>query len=240
MNVEILIQEEADKFSRYLGKFEVNYDGAQKFKNELTGHLLDYYEPLEKLIYLYQVAKNIDREYDKHFDRCQHKAESEKCSKNRYYLKCKFFVEQEIKELNPAFDYTIMRPNVNSDLLRQNLVHLKDFPEAGKLFQSALDKLNESRFERNLLDDLRLSLESILKNALKNENSLEKQLKPLGTFLKQRDTSKELSNMFNTLIDYYSKYQNAYVKHNNRVKRDEIELMINLTSAFINFFINKK
>jgi hypothetical protein len=193
-------------------------------------------------VFLYQVAKNIDKEYDKHIDRCNYKDEPEKCPINKYYLKCKFFLEQEIKELNPAFDYTILRPNLNSDLLRQNLVQLKDFPEAGKLFQSALDKLNEERFERNLLDDLRLSLEITLKSFLKNNKSLENQGEALGTFLKQQNTSKELSNMFRTLIDYYTKFQNAYVKHNDieSVKRDEIELMVNLTSAFINFLINKK
>jgi hypothetical protein len=240
MNAEILIKDEADKFSRYLGKYESLYNGAQEFKNKLTRQLLDYYENIDMLVFLYQVDKNIDKEHDKHMEKCQHKDEPEKCPNNVYYYKCKFFVEQEIRELNPTFDYTILRPNINSDLLRQNLVQLKAFPESGKIFQSALDKLNEGRFERNLLDDLRLSLESTLKAVLDNNKSLEKQLEPLGTFLKQKEASKELTNMFRTMTDYYSKYQNAYVKHNDRVKRNEIELMVNLTSAFINFIINEK
>jgi hypothetical protein len=42
MNAEILIQEEADKFSRYLGKYERDSEGAQKFKNELAGQLMNY------------------------------------------------------------------------------------------------------------------------------------------------------------------------------------------------------
>ncbi|MBK8344750.1 MAG: hypothetical protein IPL12_16560 [Bacteroidetes bacterium] len=82
--------------------------------------------------------------------------------------KCKYFTEQEIRELNPTFDFTILRPDINANLAKENLVLLKDFPEAAKLFQSALDKLNESRFDRNLLDDLRLSLEYVAKQVLNN------------------------------------------------------------------------
>ncbi|HPN22996.1 MAG TPA: hypothetical protein PK758_13925, partial [Tenuifilaceae bacterium] len=170
---------------------------------------------------------------------CQYKDSPEKCQKNLFYIKCKYYTEQEIRELNPAFEFTILRPNINADLARENLVLLKDFPEAAKLFQTALDKLNEARFERNLLDDLRLSLEYVIKQILKNSKSLENQFEPLGNFLKQTGTSKELTNMLRTLTDYYSKYQNTYVKHNDAIKEEEVDLLINLTSSFINFLIKK-
>jgi hypothetical protein len=240
MNAETIIKDEAAKFSRTISRHRGEFNGAQEFKSDFTTALYDYYEDIDKLIFLYELVNQIDKEYDKHFEGCQHKSDPEKCDTNVYYMKCKFFAEQEIRSLNPSFDYTILRPNLNSDLLKQNLVELKDYPESAKLFQSALDKLNESRFERNLLDDMRLALESLVKSVLNNSKSLENQLESLGEHLKQRGTSKELINMFKTLTDYYSKYQNSYIKHNDKIKEDEVDLLVNLTSAFICFLINKK
>lgn len=240
MNAETIIRDEAIKFSRVIESYEHEYNGVKDFKSDLTTALYDYYDNIDKLIFLYEVAKQIDKSYEKHLLKCQFKDSPEKCPTNLFYIKSKYFTEQEIRELNPSFEFTILRPNINVDLAKENLVLLKDFPEAAKLFQSALDKLNESRFERNLLDDLRLSLEYVTKQVLNNSKSLENQLEPLGEFLKQTGTSKELTNMFRTLTDYYSKYQNTYVKHNDYIKEDEVDLLINLTSSFISFLINKK
>lgn len=47
----------------------------------------------------------------------------------------------------------------------------------------------------------------------------------------------EVINMFNKLLDYYGKYQNNYVKHNNSIKPDEIDFIIDLTSTFMKFLI---
>ena len=44
--------------------------------------------------------------------------------------------------------------------------------------------------------------------------------------------------MFVTLQDYFVKYQNNYIKHDDNVNKHEIELMINLSSTFMNFILN--
>ena len=59
--------------------------------------------------------------------------------------------------------------------------------------------------QRNLLDDLRLSLEKLLQGILENKKSLENQLSEIGTYINVRKGSKELTNMFTKLIEYYSK-----------------------------------
>lgn len=41
------------------------------------------------------------------------------------------------------------------------------------------------------------------------------------------------------LIEYYTRYHNSYVKHDDQVKKEEVELIINLTSSFIGFLISK-
>ena len=177
---------------------------------------------------------------ERHLKKCPYKEEPEKCYKNTFYYKAIFFTEQEVKDLNPDYDFKIFRPRVRIDLVKENLLGLSKYPDSAKLYQSALDKLNENRFDRNLLDDLRLSLETLLKSILKNNKSLEKQTSDLGVFLKKENgSSKECNNMFIALIAYFTKYQNTYIKHNDKVKSEEVDLIINLTSSFMVYIINQ-
>jgi len=92
-------------------------------------------------------------------------------------------------------------------------------------------------FTRNLLDDLRLSLELLLKGIFKNSKSLENQIELLGEYLKEKGGSKELTNMFVKLVDYYSKYQNTYVKHDDAVIEEEIEFIFEITSSFMKHIV---
>ena len=95
-------------------------------------------------------------------------------------------------------------------------------------------------FQRNLLDDLRLSLELLLKSIIGNNKSLENQLGDIGTFIQSKNGSKELNNMFVKLIDYYSKYNNTYVKHDDAVIENEIEIIFEMTSSFMKFLARLK
>ena len=109
-------------------------------------------------------------------------------------------------------------------------------PEAKNLYAQALSKFNLGHFERNVLDDMRLCLELFLKCKLGNEKSLENQLEFIGKYQKERGYSAEFVNMFSKVLDYYCKYQNKYVKHNDKVNPKEIDFVIKLTIDFINSF----
>lgn len=117
---------------------------------------------------------------------------------------------------------------------------MSDYPESLKIYEDALNKFGNNIYQRNLLDDLRLSLEKLLQNILENQKSIENQLSKIGNFIKERDGSKELNNMFVKLIDYYSKYQNTYVKHDDAVIENEIEIMFEMTCSFMKFLIRIK
>lgn len=84
---------------------------------------------------------------------------------------------------------------------------------------------------------MRLSLETFLKEILCNQKSLENQLSEIRKYQKDKGLSAEFINMFNRLLDYYSKYQNNYVKHNDAVKHSEIDFVIHLTTLFMRSFI---
>ena len=84
---------------------------------------------------------------------------------------------------------------------------------------------------------MRLSLELFLKQLLGNTRSLENQISEIGRFAKSKGLSNEAVNMFQKLLNYYSKYQNEYVKHNDKVNIKEIEFVINQTSSFMQLFV---
>lgn len=127
--------------------------------------------------------------------------------------------------------------SINEILIEETKHWLNDYPDSLKQYQSALDKFKGGVFERNLLDDLRLSLELLLKQIFNNGKSLENQLADLGSFINSKKGSKELGNMFQKLVEYFAKYQNSYVKHNDNVIEEEIEFVFEITSSFMKHII---
>lgn len=132
------------------------------------------------------------------------------------------------------------KEEINESLVEETQHWLSEYPDSLKLYNDCLEKHSNGIHQRNLLDDLRLSLETLLKNVLENGKSLENQITALGVYINERDGSKELNNMFLKLIDYFSKYQNTYVKHNDNVNTNEVEIMIEMASSFMKFVVRIK
>ena len=126
---------------------------------------------------------------------------------------------------------------INQTLIEETRHWLDEYPQVLALYNGALQKYDHGAFQRNLLDDLRLALEKLLHQVLGNSKSLENQTKFLGQFIKERHGSKEFSNMFERLVDYYAKYQNSYVKHDNAVIEEEIEFIFEIASSFMKHLV---
>ncbi len=141
-----------------------------------------------------------------------------------------------ISRYGENFGYSIPE-EVDKTLLDATNTWLTDYPDSKKVFEQAIVKLENRIFERNLLDDLRLSLELLIKAVLGNKKSLENQLVDLGRFFRKKSISTELNNMIVKLIDYFAKYQNTYVKHNDNVNDKEIEFIFELTSSLTKLLI---
>lgn len=128
-------------------------------------------------------------------------------------------------------------------LLDENVVnevidYLNDYPLVQKHFMSALQKYQERKYNRNIIDDLRFSLELLLKNILNNKKVLENQISLLGPYLKSKNAPAEIINMFMSLINYYKDYQNEHAKHGDKVREAEIEFMIYLTGTIMRFLLS--
>lgn len=126
---------------------------------------------------------------------------------------------------------------LDQELIERTKHWLAEFPEALAPYNEAIQKHANEVFLRNVLDDMRLALELLLKAVLGNEKSLENQIQQLGGFIKEKGGSPELANMFVKLVDYYAKYQNSYVKHDDAVIEEEVEFIIELTSSFMKHLV---
>lgn len=128
--------------------------------------------------------------------------------------------------------------NFEAGIMPLTYSQLSACPAAQTVYKSGITKYAEKKFDRNVLDDMRLSLELLVKQILGNGKSLENQTSELGTKLSGYHT--ELRNLVIKTVDYLCKYQNQYVKHNDAVNPEEIDYIIEQTSATINFLIKVK
>lgn len=132
---------------------------------------------------------------------------------------------------------SVSSETLNMDLINETQHWLVGYEASLALYQQALMKFNNSIFKRNLLDDLRVSLELLLKKVLQNDKSLENQIGNLGSFLSKNGGSKQFTNMFQKLVDYYANYQNTFIKHDDAVIEEEIEFIFEMTSSFMKHIV---
>ena len=113
--------------------------------------------------------------------------------------------------------------------------YLDPYPGALKVYNEALRKYRskDRQLLRNMLDDARLALELMLKSILSNDKSLENQLPELGRWIQKSGGSKEFTNTFQKILDYYSKYQNEHIKHNDNVVEEEALYIFEQTTLFL-------
>ena len=126
-------------------------------------------------------------------------------------------------------------------LVNENLTWLLDYPESHKAFEQALsiyfsgDKL---KF-RNLVDNLRVAIEQLLRRILGNEKSFENQKKELSVWLEKHGVHSQTKNLFSQLLfGPYAVFQNDAAKHGDEeLLPDEIEYLIYLTGTFLRLLI---
>lgn len=124
-----------------------------------------------------------------------------------------------------------------TELVQKTKHWLSAHPSALTQYENALAKFEGGIFERNTLDDMRLSFELLVKDLLGNQKSLENQIGDIGSMLKTAGASAELRNMVPSVIKYYTDFQNNHVKHNAAVNSSEIEYVIELTSVIMKFLV---
>ena len=117
---------------------------------------------------------------------------------------------------------------------------LSKYAKSYNLMNKSIVSVNTESIDRSTLDNARLALELLLREILRNDKSLENQNECIGIFLKDKNISNEVRNMFIKLLDYYSKYQNEYIKHNDEVNTLEVKYILDLTYAMMALLVKLK
>jgi hypothetical protein len=132
---------------------------------------------------------------------------------------------------------------LETEAVNTTLQWLSLYPDVSRPFEQAIamhDAKNSDTY-RNLLDNLRVAMEQLLRVVLHNKKSFENQQGELEAWLKQHGVNTYIITMYNYLLfNPYSNFQNNSVKH----KRDEwvpsqaeIEFFIYLTGTFMRLLL---
>ena len=124
-------------------------------------------------------------------------------------------------------------------LVEEPLSWLESKQVVAKHYEQALSiylSKDQSKY-RNLLDNLRLALEQLLRILLGNKKSLDNQKVPLLRWLREHGAHPQVVNMFHDLLARFTQYQNDAVKHGDNWSYFEVEFMIYLTGVFMRFLL---
>ncbi len=154
------------------------------------------------------------------------------------YSESKEFKEVKMKLYTnfPQYVDVVNDNELNEEILESRAL-LENYPKAKKEYDDACSLFATGLYERNLIDNLRLTLELLCKQLLNNEKSLENNIASVCSYLKDKNCSKEFVNMFQKLLDYYVKYNNDNIKHNENINNNEITFVFGLTNLFIKILV---
>lgn len=134
--------------------------------------------------------------------------------------------------------YTILPagvPELDGPLVVETLQWLDPHKEVAARFENALRTVlkKDSANYRGALDDLRWSLEQLLRAVLGNEQPLEGQKPHIARWLKDHGVHQSVVQLYVDLQTHFKDYQNDAVKHGEKWSEDEIEFMVYLTGSFM-------
>lgn len=123
------------------------------------------------------------------------------------------------------------------DITSELKILLVPYPESRMLYEAALMKFDKEELLRNSLDDLRLSLEYLVKGILGNNKSLENQKSELGKYMHEKGAHTEIRNQFQKMLDLYTSFPNSHVKHGNSSDKQAGEFILNQTESFMRYLL---
>ena len=149
------------------------------------------------------------------------------------------------KQMQRTIDELTERLETQGGLREPNMIMqcvrplVERYPDALPLFDSAAENYEQGNADRNALDDMRLCFEKVLQAIFSNDKSLENQMPVIGSLLKGADVSAEFRNLLNKAIDYYSKYQNNHVKHDDSINPHEVSFVVEFTCILMKQMIEQ-
>ena len=159
------------------------------------------------------------------------------------YIKTLFTTDEAFDEveniLNSHFGNGVLRNdtiNYTDGVLNELVSH----PKPLELYKKAIDGFQKQQDYRHAMDDLRLSLELLLKDVLSNEKSLEKQDKFLNAHLGRGGISTEIIAGITEEMKALGSYFNEHEKHKDDIKINEIDCVVDWVSHIMHVVMSVK
>lgn len=152
--------------------------------------------------------------------------------------------EKKINEYLDSFDikFLFLKGQIitadfvaNQPTVTEVLEWIDLYPDAAKAYRAALKKLSNKEDTRNAIDDMRLALESLIRDIMGTTKTLENQIQPIGSALKNKGVLPQAVTLITTMLNHYAKYQNDNVKHHDKVDVNDSELIVNMTAIIMKY-----
>ena len=212
-----------DICSEYSVEFNINIPHTRIYKNSITQTFPNKRTALKENLLRFNEEQA--------FTIIKHICDLPYMDKNSDFKKVKFLLYRNFPQY------------VKNDMIELDINYfevgelLDNYPKARQVYEDAVNQYKIGVFERNVIDNLRLCLELIVKQLLGNDKSLENNEREVYKILEEKQCSKEFINMFNKLLDYYIKYNDCNVKHDFNINKNEIEFIFEITYSFIKILI---
>lgn len=124
-------------------------------------------------------------------------------------------------------------------LVSEPLLWLKDYPNTRKAWIDALkgySKLTNDTAS-DVADKFRKSLERFFQEFFKSDKSLENLKSDYGNYLSSKGVPAEIRNVFEKLLDLYTKYMNDNAKHHDKVGINVLEFIMYQTGNIMRLMI---
>lgn len=155
------------------------------------------------------------------------------------YIKSPFIFDdlEQYSNFKSLNDFSI-KIYSQQDQISETFYWIENFPKVKKRFEIAVKHYQAQQDFRDSIDNLRLTVELLVKEILQNEKSLDNQLSEISEYQKNLGIGSEIRNTFQKTLDYFNKFQNNKVKHADNVESiHEVEFIFGLTMLFIRMLV---
>lgn len=114
---------------------------------------------------------------------------------------------------------------------------LSVYPDVRKFYEKAMNGFDKGVDCRHAMDDLRLSLETLLKSVLENDKSLENQCESLCAYLGAKGISSEIVGNVRVNLTAISRYFNEHEKHKDNVKLNEMDYIVTAVNNIMSILL---
>lgn len=128
---------------------------------------------------------------------------------------------------------------LDSEIVLYCLDALYKYKDAYKNFINALKQYYEGNYTRNSADNLRVTLEVLVKELISKPSfRLENSQRDLAPWLETNGVEVYLRNLICNTIKDYCTFQNEYVKHNDIIKKEYMEYLVYQTGVIVRFLLS--